>query len=139
MDGHLVKPYKPNELYNAVENSANNDANPTHAVPVLDDAAALETAGGDAGLVDLLRETCLKETPTLIANAKLAIEQQDWKTVRRSAHSLRSSLGAIGALAASAESGEMEMLTADDAVEFLKRLQSVEVAFQQVVERLQSQ
>lgn len=120
-----------------MSDSANNDVDPIDSIPVLDDAAALETAGGDPELVDLLRETCVQEVPKLIASAREAIERQDWKTVRRNAHSMRSGLGAIGALAASAKSGEMEASPDDDADAFSSLIRNVEAEFQKVVTRLQ--
>ena len=116
--------------------SNQNDSGATNNFPILDENAALETAGGDAELVNLLQETCLREAPNIIAQAKVAVSEQDWKTARRSGHSLRSSFSAVGAMAASAKSGEMEMVAEDDAGQFLSAIQAVELAFQQLVERI---
>ncbi len=116
----------------------NNEPPTTNSLPVFDETAALETTGGDVELVDLLRETCLREAPNIIAQAKAAVAQQDWKTARRSGHSLRSSFGAVGAMAASAISGELEMVAEDDASLFLDTIESVELAFQQFIDRFNS-
>ena len=119
----------------AVENPNNNESESTNNLPVLDENAALETAGGDAELVALLQETCLREAPNIISQAKTAVSEQDWKTVRRSGHSLRSSFAAVGALAASSKSGEVEMVADDDANQFLSAIAAVETAFQQFVDQ----
>ena len=137
-DGHLFehKAKIPKEFYIAVENPANSNDPGSTELPILDEQAALETAGGDAELVVLLRETCLREAPNIIAQAKTAVGEQDWKTARRSGHSLRSSFGAVGAMAASAISGEMEMVAEDDASLFMSAIDAVESAFQQFVDHL---
>jgi HPt (histidine-containing phosphotransfer) domain-containing protein len=120
-----------------VENPANNnEPGSANDLPIFDENAALVTAGGDAELVELLRETCLRESPNIIAQAKTAVSEQDWKTARRSGHSLRSSFNAVGAMVASAKSGEMETVAEDDASQFLSAIDAVESAFQQFVDRL---
>lgn len=138
MNGHLVNPLNPYELYTDVEHPANDETGTANDLPILDDAAALETAGGDAELVKLLRETCLQEAPNIIAHARAAVSEQDWKTARRSGHSLRSSFGAIGAKAASEKSGEMEMVAEDDAARFLAAIEAVELALELVVDQLKT-
>ena len=139
MDSHLIKPYKPNELYLAVEQSGTNNSpsQDNQSIPILDEAAALETAAGDPELVDLLRSTCLQEAPNLIAQARQAVADEDWKTARRSGHSLRSSFGAIGAMVASDKSAQLEAVDEEEATKFNDAIQTVELALKQLADHLQ--
>ena len=123
-----------------MEQPGTNSGSPSEdqTIPILDHAAALETAGGDEELVDLLRSTCLQEAPNIIAQAKTAVAESDWKTARRSGHSLRSSFGAIGAMFASAKSAELEGVKQDDPDLFKAAIETVENALQELADHVQS-
>ena len=113
-----------------------NPSDTTNELPVIDRSAALETAGGDAELVEMLRETCLLETPNIISQAKDAVAKQDWKTARRSSHSLRSSFRVIGAMVAAEAAAQMEMIQENETVPFLRAIEKIELAFQDAVNEL---
>ncbi len=117
-------------------NSEASDDNPS--LPVLDKSAAMETAGGDMELVELLRSTCLTEAINLIAQARQAVSEADWKTARRSGHSLRSSFGAIGAMAAQEKSAQLEAVAQDDPDVFESAIATVENALQQLNDHVNS-
>jgi HPt (histidine-containing phosphotransfer) domain-containing protein len=114
------------------------DSNPSddQQPPILDEATALETAADDPELVDLLRTTCLQEAPKIIAQARQAVTDSDWKTARRSGHSLRSSFRAIGALAASEESGQLEEVELDNPEDFIAAIEVIETAMQKLLDHL---
>ena len=141
MDAHLSKPFKPADLYNAVERnfgSTTKMGDNFHdlVIPVIDEAEALATTGGDRELAQILRTTCLEETPNMIANAKAAIGNCDWIAARRCGHSMKSSFSAVGAMAAAAKAAELEFVKTDATDEFVTAIESIESEFQRLANRL---
>ena len=98
-------------------------------LPILNESAALENAAGDAELAKLLQSTCIEEAPKLIAEARKAMGEKDWKTARRCGHSLKSSFGAVGASAAAEQSEVLELLETDDLGQFDDAINAIESAF----------
>jgi HPt (histidine-containing phosphotransfer) domain-containing protein len=142
MDEHVAKPFKPEELYAAVEkftrrNQAMNDSNPNNQPLVLDEAEALATTGGDQDLAQVLRETLLEEAPGMIADARLAIDTGDWVAARRCGHSMKSSFGAVGAMAASEMAKRLEFVESDDAGDFREAIESIDEEFRKLSELIQ--
>ena len=105
-------------------------------IPVIDEAEALATTGGDRELAQILRSTCLEETPNMIANAKAAIGNCDWIAARRCGHSMKSSFSAVGAMAAAAKAAELEFVKTDATDEFVTAIESIESEFQRLANRL---
>lgn len=105
-------------------------------LPVLDEAAALESTAGDAELAALLQTTCIEESPKLFVAARNAVKTGDWKNVRRQGHSLRSSFATIGAMAAAAQAHALEEITTENADDFLAAIDRVENAFQELISSL---
>lgn len=143
MDDHLPKPFKPDDLYAAVELKADTmqpanktDSDTNSSLPVLDKQVALETTGGDQELAKILLDTCIEEAPKMIAAAKTAIADSDWVVARRSGHSLKSSFGAIGAIAAAAKSKELEFTELDDQSAFESAIGEVESAFTALTQKI---
>ncbi len=144
MDDYLIKPFKPHELYNAVERTARLDIRPPRCepaagLPVLDEDTALETTEGDAELAKILQTTCMDEARLMIAEARVAIEQGDWEAARRYGHSLKSAFAAIGAVAASGKSEALELLSGNDPRSFANAIDSLDRAFQALAEQIQAQ
>ena len=133
MDDHLSKPFRPEDLYAAVESGqseAEATTNENACGPaVWDQKVALETTGGDKDLANVLLETCLEETPNIIQAAYDAINENNFEVARRSGHSLKSSFAAVGAMSASATSKELEFIETDDPDLFRGTLQQIESAF----------
>ena len=143
MDEHLSKPFKPDDLYAAVEKAARNPKVMSEIVnsselPVLDEAEAMATTGGDADLAKILRTTCLEETPKMLSEARSAIGGSDWATARRAGHSMKSSFGAIGAMAASASAKGLEFVDEDSAAAFETAIAAIEKEFQRLADYLQT-
>ena len=142
MDDHLPKPFRPEELYAAVEKSQMNtenqsSKNATQKPAVWDQAVALETTGGDPDLAKVLLDTCLEETPKIIQAANEAVESGNFADARRSGHSMKSGFGAVGAMHASKIAKELEFIEADDAEEFRSKLREIESAFSALQEKAQ--
>ena len=139
MDDHLPKPFKPDDLYAAVEQEldatemTDKNVNDTEAtLPVLDRQVALETTGGDEDLAKILLDTCIEEAPKMLAEAKTAISERRFADARRVGHSLKSSFAAIGATAASAKSKELEFTEPDEVAPFESAIQAIELAYQAI-------
>ena len=118
MDDYLPKPFRADELYNAVENLDSTLTIGTSNMeeqqePTLDQEIALQTTGGDRDLAKVLLETCLEETPNILADAKTAVSEGRWSDARRCGHSMKSGFGAIGAMAASRLAKDLEFIETD--------------------------
>ena len=107
MDGYVAKPIQSHELYAALEALVPTGstvekpfplASPTTPGP--DWNAALKSVAGD---VDLLRELVaiyVDESPKWLADLHQGIDQQDAALLHSTAHSIKSSLGQLGASSA---------------------------------------
>ena len=141
MDEHLSKPFRPDDLYAAVEKAARSPKVMSELVndsdlPIMDETEAMATTGGDADLAEILRQTCLEETPKMIEEARNAVSSNDWSVARRSGHSMKSSFGAIGAMAAAARAKELEFVEADSTDQFNTAISNVEREFQRLANHL---
>ena len=139
MDGHLVKPFKPNELYATVERSAVPQGNQQSTTkrsasdrPPIDRAVALAATGGNEELAKVLYETCLEESPKIVEQAKLAIADSDFPTARRCGHSLRSGFGAVGAMEAAKACESLEFLESDNPEDYNRAIEKIEKAFSKI-------
>ena len=145
MDGHLVKPFTPTELYAAVESAAatgdsistvsDNSARPTSdsaGAQVIDRQKALVATGGNEALAKIIFETCLEESPKILEEAKRAISQRDFATARRCGHSLKSSFGAIGATRAAEASEVLEFIESSQEQEFTQAIEQIQLALEEV-------
>jgi len=77
--------------------------------PILDQGPIAELLEiGGPNLVRELTALFLDETPGLIAAIETALQAEDWETLSRASHSLKSSAFYLGALALSELSRELE-------------------------------
>ena len=133
MDGHLVKPFKAIDLYSIVERNSESRSQPTLSgrdeLPVLDRQAALDTTGGDEELAADLLSMCLEQIPELLVSAEESVAQSDWKAVRRAGHSMKSSLGTVGAMLAAEKARELEFVPSDSAELFLEAISAIRAAY----------
>ena len=154
MDGYLVKPFKPDDLFAAVEQGSKQNTFATVATQtltnfagdfaargveseILDISAGLDATGGDVELAKALQTTCLDESPELIESAKIAVKNSDWSAARRCGHSLKSSFGAIGAKLAAAKSEELEFINEDNPEKFEQAIEAVETALQELAAQIE--
>jgi HPt (histidine-containing phosphotransfer) domain-containing protein len=139
MNGHLVKPFSPQELYAAVESKASSaesevsnvsiksaKANPTINSSLIDREKALEATGGNEELAKVILETCIEESPKILDEARRALANRDFKTARRCGHSLKSSFGAIGATKAAEASEVLEFLQSEDAKTYAEAVSNIQ-------------
>lgn len=135
MDGHLVKPFKAVDLYAIVERSSErrseSEVNGREELPVFDREAALATTGGDEELAADLLSMCMEQIPELLNAAEEFVKQDDWKSVRRTGHSMKSSLGTVGAMLAAEKARELEFVPSDSAELFRKAIVAIWTAYEQ--------
>lgn len=138
MDGHLVKPFKAADLYAIVEQNSEPAAEATEPggdqVPVFDREAALATTGGDEELASDLLTMCLEQIPELLSSAEESVRRADWKSVRRAGHSMKSSLGTVGAMLAAEKARELEFVPSDSAELFGEAIAAIRMAYQEFKE-----
>ena len=140
MDAHLVKPFKPHELYTVVERQsvdasqlpAGNGEQANSLDRLIDRKAALEATGGDERLVEILFDTCIEETPAILEQARNSIQNGDFDSVRRNGHSMRTSFSVVGAKQAAEVSRSLEYCESEDAADYLRALGSVEAEFEAI-------
>lgn len=134
MDGHLVKPFKAADLYSIVESCSVSDSEPeterASDIAVFDREAALDTTGGDEELAADLLTMCLEQIPELLASAEEFVAQEDWKSVRRTGHSMKSSLGTVGAMFAAEKARELEFVPSDSSDLFLEAIEAIRTAYE---------
>jgi HPt (histidine-containing phosphotransfer) domain-containing protein len=70
---------------------------------------ALDRVGGDEELLEEIVGLYLDEYPTLLGQIQAAVQAGDAKELYRSAHTLKGSLGALGAEAAHQQALELEI------------------------------
>jgi CheY-like chemotaxis protein len=104
MDGYLSKPIQIEELLRTVDNMANTNRQTTVPVPaeqsaksVLDRSDVLARVEGDMELLREIVELFHTESAKLIARIGQALASKDSSAVERTAHSLKGSLGNLGA------------------------------------------
>jgi HPt (histidine-containing phosphotransfer) domain-containing protein len=91
---------------------------------------------GEADLVTELIDLYLGEVPHLINSIRKGLQNNDWKSARRAAHTLRGSSGNIGVLQLSNLADQLERLDATDTETAGVLLENLEREFVRVTELL---
>lgn len=136
MDGHLIKPFKPADLYAIVERESSGvetgeQEKPKNEFALYDRDAALATTGGDEELADELLQMCMEQIPEMLKSAENSLIESDWKALRRSGHSMKSSLGTIGAMSAAEMARQLESIQEDDSNQFALAIGAIKKAFEE--------
>ena len=130
MDDYLTKPIRTEELMTVLEKVGARKAARevrldratvrrvvNQEAEAVDLAAALERLGGDRGLYDELVGVFKNECPSMTSEMRRAIDDQDGKTLARSAHTLRGSSSNLGAVAVADAALELEKLARAEKLE----------------------
>jgi HPt (histidine-containing phosphotransfer) domain-containing protein len=80
-----------------------------YGMAVFNRELALDRVGGDQELLDEIVGLFLGEYPELLRQIQAAVQAGDAPALYRSAHTLKGSLGALGAEAAQQRASELEM------------------------------
>jgi PAS domain S-box-containing protein len=106
MDDYVAKPIRATELFAAIARTVGPVAEraPDAAADtrpagngVIDWQEALNTTGGDRGLLKEVIDVFLTEYPQLLASLRRGVAEERCDDVRRAAHTLKSTLGHLGA------------------------------------------
>jgi CheY-like chemotaxis protein/HPt (histidine-containing phosphotransfer) domain-containing protein len=107
MDDYVSKPIQARELLNVMARVAPPSAG---AATVVDADAALQTLGGDPGLLHQLAHAFLDDYPRSLARVRAAVTAGEATAVERAAHSLKGAVGVFGAPRAMAAAQRLETL-----------------------------
>lgn len=117
MDGYIPKPIQAKELFETIEGlqgkSAQAEVRAKSALrseELLDRAAALARVEGDAELLSELVRVFLGEWPRLAGELRRALEDADARTLARTAHSLKGSVGNFAARRAWEATERLELM-----------------------------
>lgn len=133
MDGYVAKPIKPKDLYLEISRVCDLKkmelepiAKPhfdSRKIPggVINWTAALATTGNDEKLLAVIGEQYLKDAPTLLSNLKDAIESDDPKKLKITAHTMKSTFGYFGVSKAANTAREVELVASDGSCDIAPR------------------
>jgi PAS domain S-box-containing protein len=118
MDAYLAKPIQAQDLLRVVAEMSGamkpaEGEPPAPAGAVMDRQAALDRIEGDADLFRELQDMFLEDSPQQVDEIASALERKDLEEVRKWAHTLKGSLGYLGATQASSLAHRLERLAAD--------------------------
>lgn len=112
MDGFACKPFDSRnllaEINRVISLTPPGEDQPQEIAVRYDKEVALDMLGGDTALLRELWQVFLNETPTTLAQLDEALKAGDTNATLRAAHTLKSSLGAVGALETMATAQKLE-------------------------------
>ncbi|MFN4260621.1 MAG: response regulator [Gemmataceae bacterium] len=110
MDDYLSKPIQAAALYEALDRLVKGGAEIESAnAPLLDRGAILAHVGNDEQLLREILTLYQQDSARILADMRAAIDQHDPKRLQLAAHTLKGSLGLLGAHAAHAIAQQLEM------------------------------
>jgi PAS domain S-box-containing protein len=144
MDEYVSKPVQSAELLKAIEALVPGKAQETApAAPaprpscVFDKAEALDRVGGDAKILAEVAGLFLREGPRLLETIRDSVRRGDAAGLKRSAHSLKGSVGCLGGRGAFTAAQRLEQVgTAEKLDEAESALADLEKEFQQLTPML---
>ncbi|MCG3166943.1 MAG: Sensor histidine kinase RcsC [Bacteroidia bacterium] len=100
MNDYLSKPFKQGELFSKILNLTEKNGN-THILQskearVVNTESLRELTGDDDAFMAEMIEIYLRNTPSMLKELKSSFKKQDFETLKRMAHKLKSSLGMMG-------------------------------------------
>ena len=118
VDDYLAKPFRSIDLLAKVQELTGRESvtNETKIGKAkkhkssIDWEQAFDTVGGDRGLLCDLFEVFLKEEDRMVRDIQNSLENQDYKELRRTAHSLKGALHHLGAVEAAEAARKFELM-----------------------------
>ena len=110
MDDYLAKPIQSAELMRVLARFTPGEASAEREPPLVDRSAALACMGGDATILADIAGLFLEDGPRMVAEIQSAIASQDAGALHRAAHTLKGSLGYLGAHRTEALAQQLEAL-----------------------------
>ncbi len=110
MDDYLAKPIQSAELMRVLTRFTPAEPDDMPESELVDRAAALACMGGDANILADIAGLFLEDCPKMVAQIQAAVAGQDSDALYRAAHSLKGSLGYLGARPTEALAQQLEAL-----------------------------
>ena len=124
IDEYLAKPFRSSELYELIgeltgrpTTKMGTSPQPRRRESLVDWEQAFETVGGDRDLLNDLFRVFLKERESMIFQIESALSKQDYKEIRRTAHSLKGALHHLGAKKAAEVAREIETMGQSESIQ----------------------
>jgi HPt (histidine-containing phosphotransfer) domain-containing protein len=114
MDGYIAKPIQAHELLEVIERVVPAPPPAGETGPPVDWAVALKAVGGDEDILRELAEVFLATSPRWLEELRASVGRRDTAGVRRMAHTMKGSLGQLGAGAAHAAAQRLETMGQED-------------------------
>ncbi len=117
MDSYVSKPINPQDLFDVIERLVAEKTTVDANVPVagrLDSSLALRNVGGDPALLREMAQLFIGEATEQVAELSVAVAQGDTQTMRRLAHTLKSSAGIFDAADVAEIAWRLEMMGRND-------------------------
>ena len=122
MDGHVSKPVRSKELFDAVEGFLATppdlgSRDPDEIQPlerVFERGVALARVQGDEELLQEITEIFLEEAPGLLSDIRETIDRRDSQALQRAAHKLKGSVGYFGVGETAVQAGRLEAMGKGD-------------------------
>ncbi len=147
MDDYIAKPVKPEMLTEIIEKvlsgafiygTEQNTAKTKEEFSVFDRSVLRESLGDDHDIIEEILELFKSNADGIMTSLKNAALEEDFETVRSSAHSLKGSAGNIGAKALMETMKNIEYACSDgDASEIRTRVRQSEKDFTDLIEELE--
>ena len=117
MDGYLSKPFQPQTLFTAVEQTADADVQPIVSAAsgpaTFDERALLDRLSGDAALMSEVIGIFVEDCPSRLAAIEDAVTAGDPEGLRTAAHALKGAAGSLSALSLAEAASALERIGAE--------------------------
>jgi signal transduction histidine kinase/DNA-binding response OmpR family regulator len=140
MDGYVSKPIRPDQLFAALDEVANQPEQPGSPPPsVFNEAALTSRVMGDQRLLRQVVSLFVRDAPAQIEEIRAALQRRDVAALAMAAHALKGSAATIGAERLSERAGELETIARGGDLNHLEpRLDGLEAAFQELESALRA-
>ncbi len=106
----------------------------------LDIESALVDMGGDREIYKEVLDVFIEDSPKLISELTRPLERNDYETITRFAHSIKSSSRAIGGMRMSALAARLEEMSKDEVcTDMTTLIESIKAALKSLIEALRKE
>jgi two-component system sensor histidine kinase/response regulator len=117
MNGYCQKPFKPEELLDAVKSFLSDNPKEATEMPPMDVKSLLERCTGNSTLALTILQKFEKQTGTLLLELETGLREKNVEQCARLSHSLKGSAGIVGAESVRAAAAGLETASRSNALE----------------------